>query len=269
MTESSQMDTVETLFFSAKLKIEWANIHIGYLNTLLRNISADETYRMGIEHDPKTGKYRLKVEGAQNIPADFPLLTGDIIHHLRCALDHTATAIVGMESTTIYVPFHERKEKFVTCSKVRAINQACPGLGDYVVAELEPYNGGRRGLWPMTKLDAVDKHKLIVTVLGVTSVWFEKITDENGGVWANCAASVHNDTVLFPFGSTGKMKIEGKVQPSFDIFFGQGTFFEDQPIIPTLANLSQAVSESIGAIAQFVRDAGGVIGRNPDHRAAS
>src|SRR3954454_2673989 len=66
MTESSQMDTVETLFFSAKLKIEWANIHIGYLNTLLRNISADETYRMGIEHDPKTGKYRLKVEGAQN-----------------------------------------------------------------------------------------------------------------------------------------------------------------------------------------------------------
>src|SRR3954468_18861509 len=118
MTESSQMDTVETLFFSAKLKIEWANIHIGYLNTLLRNISADETYRMGIEHDPKTGEYRLKVEGAQNIPADFPLLTGDIIHHLRCALDHTATAIVGMESTTIYFPFHERKEKFVTCSKL-------------------------------------------------------------------------------------------------------------------------------------------------------
>src|SRR3954454_23807355 len=119
MTESSQMDTVETLFFSAKLKIEWANIHIGYLNTLLRNISADETYRMGIEHDPKTGKYRLKVEGAQNIPADFPLLTGDIIHHLRCALDHTATAIVGMESTTIYFPFHERKEKFVALIGIR------------------------------------------------------------------------------------------------------------------------------------------------------
>ena len=269
MTGRAHMDIIGGLFFSARLKIELANTHIGYLNTLLRRLPDDEVYRVGVEYDSEAGKYRLKVEGAQGVLADFPLLTGDIVHHLRSALDHAATAIVGMGSASIYFPFHERKEKFITCSKVRAINQACPGLGDYIVAELEPYNGGRTGLWPLTKLDAIDKHKLIVTVIGITDVGFEQITDENNNVWRNCMASVRGGNVIFPFTSTAKMKIEGKVKPSFDIFFGQGTFFENQSIIPTLTNMSQAVSEAIDAIAQFVRDAGGIVGRNPDHKAAS
>jgi hypothetical protein len=269
MSDHAVIRLEKTKFTSANLKIEWANKHIDHLRLIIQQLPTLDKYHVAIERDPQSRQYLLKFRGADYIPIEIPLMIGDIIHNLRSALDHAATVIVGGQSTTIYFPFHQRMENFVRCPNVRAIEQACPGLGQRMVTELEPYEGGRGGLWPLTKLDAIDKHKLIVTAIGVTHIWCERFSDENNNVFHDTILRVRNGAILPPIGFEIKPKIDGKIKPSIDGFFGQGTFFDGEPVIPTLFNLSQAVSEAVSAIAQFVADAGGIIGRDPNHRAAS
>src|SRR3954452_20718093 len=129
MSERTVFNLHDNPFTSSMLKIEWANKHITDLRSLIQQLPTLDAYHVVVERDAKSGQYNVKFRGAGYIPINIPMLIGDIVHNLRSALDHAATAIVGGHSTTVYFPFHQRNENFVRCSNVRAIEQACPGLG--------------------------------------------------------------------------------------------------------------------------------------------
>lgn len=255
------------MFLSARLKVERAKQHVINLHGLMQHFLTTAYYSAVIEHDPETSRHVVKVRGTAQAPFQFALVIGDAIHNLRSSLDHVASAVTDRNSTTIYFPFHKDPKNFASCGNVRAINKAYPGLGEHIVAKLEPFDGGRHALWPITKLDAIDKHKLIIAVVAATRLRFERIIDkEYGNSIENCTVIIREGGVfnLAVFG--GKPEFEGDIEPSFDIFFPQGAFFEGRPIYPTLVNLCQAVAEAVDTVAEFVRNAGRVADGNQEER---
>lgn len=247
-----------SVFKSAKLKVQWADQHITKLNAVLDRFLASDFYSFSLQDDPEAGHQFAQVS-AEPIWADIPLILGDAIHSLRSSLDHVATAIIGFDDRNAYFPFHGEVTQFVTCAKVAAIEKASPGLGRYIVDEIRPYTAGNYPLWALNKLDVIDKHKLIIPALGLTTVTIPCLYDEvSRNRFENTTCHVRAGEAFRPLGyAAGKLQLEGKVKASFAVTFPQGGVFENQPIIPTLMQLHQIVSETIESIERFVLGSSG------------
>lgn len=256
------------LFNSAGLKIQWANKHINDLNSFLKEFIGSGHYGIFVDKDPETGIYRFKAGSREGTPAEIPLMIGDTTHNLRSALDHIITEIAGGDKTSVYFPFHKDVETFIstTDSRVvkarRDINAGCPGLWDFIVNELKPYESGNHALWAITKLDAVDKHKFIIPIVTVTQVHIKEMFDKKHGMtYRDTFIEVRGDRAVGITASQHEFNLEGNVDFTLEVLFPPGGLFENQPVVPTLFNLSELVAEVLQAIRQFIADAGIVIGR--------
>ena len=103
-------------------------------------------------------------------PPEIPAIAGDVIHNLRCALDHLAFQLVSVgvslgesppskwddiqfpiaHSADIYEGRKRRRVQGMTRQAVEAIDA------------LKPYKGGNEPLWLLHKLDNTDKHSFIL-----------------------------------------------------------------------------------------------------------
>jgi hypothetical protein len=161
----------------AKLKIERANSHIPEVNTLLDFLLAPESREVTSEIDPAKGEIRHKIRLIKQPPVMVGVACGEILYGLRSALDHLVTAtatkrgIVIIEKTGF--PIEETREKFEVALRNRKIAERFPALAA-VLKELKPYKGGGYDgfLWWLHWLNGVEKHKIIVPMVG-THVGFK------------------------------------------------------------------------------------------------
>jgi hypothetical protein len=245
------------MFQSAKLKIEWANAHIGRLIKVIRDYLDSDFYTLSNERDARTGHYLISLHHKRLPPADIYLLIGDIVHNLRSSLDHIATEITGNDN--IYFPFHEKRESLVNadgnivCWKTRLIEAAIPTLGRVIIDDIRPYKGGRPFIWPLTKLDAIDKHKFLIPAICLTGVIAHDLYDpeHNNSVGA-LRLQILSGESFNALASSGQFQIRGKIEPSFSVVFTKETFFEGAPVVETLINISVAVSETLSRIEDFI-----------------
>ncbi|MGC1469939.1 MAG: hypothetical protein WA793_11205 [Sphingorhabdus sp.] len=249
------------MFESAKLKVQWANSHADKLNRVFAAFLESDFYTFSNERDAESGYYRIDVSSKNAMPMTVPLLLGDIVHNLRTALDHAATSIVG-NGQDVYFPFHRNLINFITaegqivCSKTKLIEEAMPELGRFIIDEIKPYEAGNALLWRLTKLDAIDKHKFLLPTVELTSVTAYDLYDsENENSIGRLNATVGSGDRVNIVSSFGKFEVRGKIEPSFEILFGKDTFFENQPVIETLFNISNAVSETLCRVEEFVTSA--------------
>ena len=249
------------MFNSARLKVQWANAYIDDLNRMFDDFLKSDFYTFSNELDAQTGQYRISVTNKASLPVVVSLLLGDIIHNLRTALDHAATAIAS-NGSDVYFPFHKDIINLITpdgvivCGKAKLIEKAVPKLGMFIINEIKPYCAGNPFLWKLTKLDAIDKHKFLVPTIQVTSVTAHDLyNSENNISIGQATGTVGAGGTVNVLGVFAKLEIRGKIEPSFEILFGKDTFFEDQPIIETLFNISNAVSETLSRIEEFVTSA--------------
>lgn len=262
---SNDLDILSTSksldFTSAYLKVQWAQVQINSLNEVINGFLESDFYTFSNERDPETGQYRISITSKAYPPADIYLLLGDAIHNLRTALDHAATAIVG-SGDFVYFPFHERLENLVSsegtivCSKTKAIEGAVRDLGRFIVNEIKPYRAGNPFLWKLTKLDAIDKHKFLIPAISLTSVTAYDLYDaENRNSIGQLTGTVGPGGTVNLVGSTGQFKVRGKIEPTFQVLFTKETFFDGLPVVETLVNAANAVSETLRRIEEFIRRA--------------
>lgn len=227
-------------FFQARLKVQRAHRHISELQHVLSEFGKSEFYRLN--PDPDT--HGLVLEVAKPMPAEIPLAVGDAVHSLRSALDYIASEIVrtsGLNANNVYFPLHETRENLVDALDKGLIKQASPKLITIILNKIKPYKTGNYPLWALNKIDVIDKHRLLIPVLNVTAIRGINAEDTHGTKIINMTIIAHGAGRFNAVGTGGPVTITNYGEPTFDILFPKGTFFDDQPIIPTLHQLLDLV----------------------------
>ncbi|WP_333900173.1 hypothetical protein [Agrobacterium pusense] len=250
------------MFEGAKLKILWAKRHIQDIEKLLKSYLESDFYTLKNEYDDKAGFYRVTFEIKKEAPQVIPLLIGDAIHNLRVALDHIAAEIVGVHSASISFPFHENKHNHTNAEgkllgHAKTIDDAKPGLGRFIVDEIRPYSDGdgNKLLWSLSKLDNMDKHRLLIPTVTLTGVSLSDLYDKENDIKISMmSSSVTKEGVIDLIGSDNPFVIRGKIEPHFSAFFGEATYFDNDPIVETLSKICVAVSEALAKIETFTAE---------------
>jgi hypothetical protein len=256
------MTDTKTLLKNPCSKIERASRHIDEIRR--RSAPLDrELYELSnpgvkerrsvIDRDPTC--YRITFRPKKDIPETFAGIIGDAFNNIREAFDFTAVAIVDTWGTrppgNLYFPITKRKD-LVSHTGFSAIEKAIPGFAELFLKEIRPEDGPNEHLWDFYTLHKDGKHNDYVPV--VTVVDIRPFSAASGGI------TVENCVVGFPatgprvlFESHLPITMQDNFQTSVDVKFGEGTAFKDDPVIPTLTQISQLTSETIDWLATLIK----------------
>ena len=249
------------ILMPAKVKLAWSNYHIDRLKYFWDRYCNSEFARLEVvEDDRGNGLFRLRLVVDQ-LPADVPLLAGDAIHAMRCALDYAINAVYPMDSKLTF-PFREtRKELEGTFSSVglegcnscgrgrtkgpyAKVEKASPGIADIIIEKIRPYKDGNELLWVLNKLDVRDKHRLIVPAINIG-----EITGINGrgrGInMINCSIAVAAGNYLDSFPATDDFILHSFDKPRAELILQEDNVIEDEPLFDTLFRMQNAVCDAI------------------------
>jgi hypothetical protein len=238
-------------FVGSRLKVQWANRHIKELNSIVNGLVKADLCRLHIETNPNTGQNVLVVDSTAEFPPTIALTIGDIVHNLRSSLDYVTSYVVGKDNDRITFPMHEKRDCLATTAAYRTIQETLPDLADFILNTIQPYKGGDFKTWEVSRLNNVDKHKLLVPALilqGLSGVCAED--DRNHRVIGG-ELLVGPGGQLRAVGLPGKMKITSYGEPIAQVTFPQGGPFQDQAIVPTLAQCAQLTLKAIEALESF------------------
>jgi hypothetical protein len=212
-------------FKSARLKIKRANEHIADANKRIELITSPEGQAAIIETDIQAGMqiihYRLK--HLDDLP-DIALIVGDAIHNLRSALDHAWFKVVGAlipERVNRYTKFPIRQtvKELKASLKSHSIDTLHPGLFQFIIDDIKPYEAGDFFIFNLHELDITDKHKLLIPHANYGSIEGLKLHDDPlpYGSWGG---EIKPSTVVrVPI----KRKIEQTGRISVQIVFDEGS----------------------------------------------
>jgi hypothetical protein len=184
------------------------------------------------------------------LPDEIPLVIGDIVHNLRTSLDHAIAYVfrrAGLPDKHVYFPFGDELHELVG-SVNGSVKNASADIATAIIDEIKPYKAGTYELWALNKIDRLDKHRLIIPIIGAAQVTMHDIALSNNYSIGVLRAIVGQGGIIRPLGFSGEFQVKGKVYPSFYVHFGEGSFFEDKPVIPTLAQVSKFTLEAIEII---------------------
>jgi hypothetical protein len=150
------------------MKIERAKRHMEELESVMRVFFGSKPYRFSGKPDTRRRCVEYTVDTAKPVPAEIPLVVGDVIQNLRSALDQVAYQLylkggdshrrASRVSFQIFDSFKEyQQEKLKKLPGVRAAAVA-------KIDAIQPYKGGNDVLWALNKLNNIDKHRLLLTV---------------------------------------------------------------------------------------------------------
>lgn len=260
-------------FGQARLKHVRANQHISQLESAWNAYLKTDFCHLAAEGHPDGGEL-LSIVSFEPLPAEIVLLIGDAIHNLKSALDYTISEMMGWGNTRLTFPMGEAREELVSsfrtdseiacaaCGRQKgkgrnaAIEEAVPGIGDFIVQVIRPYKAANGFLWPLNKLDVRDKHRLLIPVVVPQTINDINVVDNNENRLINFSLTGRPGQTLSPirFGAGG-IKIESYGKPTAQILFNETGIIEGQPVLPTLVQMSQAVSETIDRLEEFFRKA--------------
>jgi hypothetical protein len=239
------------VLINSRLKVKWANYHLRHLVETLRVHLESEFYRLFIQEYLEEGASGIHLEVINPLPHNVSFLIGDIVHNLRAALDHLTYGIVkaigGSASMNLYFPIDESRRQLVNTDRKREIETKVPKLLDIIFDEIKPFNtpDGDGFLWSLNQLDRIDKHRMIIPTLQITTVPGVYAVSDQGSRMDDCSLTVSDTGLVKGFKLGGKWKIERHGKPRFDIFLAEGDVFVGEPVIPTLAQLGQATTSTI------------------------
>jgi hypothetical protein len=252
-------------FLDAELKIERANQHIRDLELWIARYLDACPYSVGVDADPQTGQPRLYII-APPIEADpLAAIVGDAAHNLRAALDYMAIAILrpfGNDPKTASFPIDQNRQSLVTQPRYREIERVAPDIAQ-IIADFVGPNG--RQFVGLNHLDRIDKHRLLITTIAMAKVQIVRIDDENHP--PGTVSVPPPFLFLLPdgmpprSGSAADFHNKRNGKAAVEICFGEGEPFENEPVIPTLIQLSELVS-GIGQTLKAHIQGGNVVHRS-------
>ncbi len=153
-----------------RVKIERAYKHLDELEAAVLSLGEATFKTISIERQPEFTKPVLKADPLYIYGFDIPAIAGDIVHNLRCALDHLAFQLVSVgveagESRTekwadIQFPIFHSPASY-EAGKGRRI-EGMRREAVEAIDRLKPYQDGNDALWLLRQLDNTDKHNFIL-----------------------------------------------------------------------------------------------------------
>jgi hypothetical protein len=234
-------------FSGPKLKIKRAKKHIRDLNYRIASF-IDDFDGPFAETDRNTGELLLNYPPDASLPLDLSVIIGDAIHNLRTALDLAWIEIyehlrIEVTSNTSF-PIRETREDLIGTLQGAPKIKGHSGLYTLIIDDIKPYAGGNDAIWPLHKLDILDKHKLILPVFDAV-VFTLYVEDEMGDIYESMVVKTRGRQLVSRFGVGHKFK--GKGHSELNIFFDMNSpIMQNEPIRPTLSRFAIRVEEAIG-----------------------
>lgn len=251
---------MSTLMHGPLLKVERANHHIDQLVAIFReHIDLHVKTRM-VQGNANSGK-PFESEISALLPRHTATVIGDVVHNLRVALEHAYWVSVrensGQFGKAGTFPFG--KIKADTEASVNGWPATAKPRQDvirFILDDLEPFEGGRLGLYDLHKLDITDKHDLLLpTLMAFTFREGDELRIHTmgrpplvliGGKGESGFIAPPNLQTLFGV-ENGWFEYTGNIYDAFSVLFGPGPL-EKRPVIDTLRMLSQNTAGAIKAI---------------------
>jgi hypothetical protein len=250
---------VTSRFDHVWLKLDRAKQHINDLEATVTWFYRSNPYQIVAEDDPQTGQRTLKIGNQPApIPTAVPLILGDAVHAIRASLDYFANAAVPAptEETAFPVP---RQDRVPTARDLRSlVNGKVAGASKQLrqaLYALQPYPGGDgEYVWLVHHLDAVDKHRLLVTtgvayssfILDVVAI-LRGVSEETKDLPAMPVDI--RPAERYPVEPGTPLLIAGRdffdlnpdLKFAFQVAFGEPQILVGEPVVPTLRRLLDEV----------------------------
>lgn len=163
-----------------ELKVQRADKHfqdlVVNLESFHKALHAEKSKFLVREVEPISGDQIFKIVSVPEVPPTVAVIAGDILFNLRSALDHMTFQLVTANPAVtskkdIFFPFGESKAEYMASERRRIVETFAPEAVKRMDA-LKPYKGGNDTLWRLSRLNNIDKHRLLIT----TSVRFKHRT---------------------------------------------------------------------------------------------
>ncbi len=234
-------------------KLDWARKHLDTLNQSIRVFVDGKPYKSSVKYDPKESAYVARITEVTQLPADWSLMIGDVVHNLRSALDALTYSLavknLGREPTEAeakqiqFAIVDQLKDWPGECG--RRLKHLSPNA-QAIIQSLQPYHRAEPAqqhvLSGLRDLSNVDKHRHIVTVLAgaISSRFGIEGPGIKPGTFINgYAGRIQKGTVLarwkfsgVPRGVEPKMRVDGEL--TLDIAFVNPSTVEDGSVRDTL-----------------------------------
>jgi hypothetical protein len=248
-----------------RLKVQRAEKHHRDLAEAIKRYLESHPYKVVTKDNPEAGRRDLIFRVGEEIPASLSLLSGDVVHNLRSALDHLMWQLVhangGEPSYKTEFPVGRSETHFeaIRARKTEGISESALD----VLNSLKPYKGGSEAFWRIHQLDVVDKHRLMLTVAATSA---DLIIDAGAVLRDILPSDATFDapkiripgaeaTILRDGDVISSAPLEGDthdhMQFSGHVSFAEPGVVEGESLVPALAELgrfTQGVIESFAAL---------------------
>ena len=202
----------------------------------------------------KPDRFSLTYRPKEPITEHFGSIMGDAVNNLRESLDYwmnAAARVVGPPKK-LHFPFSEEWKYLEVSSNYIAVQKAFPDAAKFILENIEPCRDTNLYLWAATSLCNFNHHNDFLPTVTIVNV--DNINARVGtNTVKNCAVGGNANRPIGIIRSNTPIAIENNFSTSVGINFPKGAIFENQPVIPTLTQMSQVVSETLDALEVFIR----------------
>lgn len=247
----------------ARLKVKRANEHIETLIQKSTPLSGD-LYEItngparSIAILAKPDCFQLTYRPKQSITDFFSPIIGDAVNNLREAMDLWINAVDRARSGrgNLHFPFSAEWKDLKAARTYGPVEKAFPELADFIFQDIKPCKDTNLELWAATSLCNHNKHNDFVPIVSLANLRDLNIDIGAGGIGGgmegvNIRADANN--TLHIAEAHLPIFVKNDFRASIEITFPKGAVFENQPVIPTLAHMSQVISQTLDALDIFAR----------------
>lgn len=263
----NQAPSTPSRFAQARFKLNWSQVRLNELLFNWQRFLQTDFCKLVVKEDSDGGQ-SLQVVSVEPLPAEMPLILGDVIHNMRCALDYALAEILGFKDTRLTFPMGETREELLSTFRTdneivgkrtlkagrnAAVERAVPGIGGFLTDAIRPYKGSGSLLWELNKLDGRDKHRLLLPVLVPQTIQGINAVDRNNNRMSNCAGTVGaGGTINLVYFGAGGLKIESYGKPTAEILINEPGIIQNAPVFPIIVQMGQAVAKTLDELSAFI-----------------
>jgi hypothetical protein len=237
-------------FDGARLKIKRAEKHINDFYMHQWEFVETYPYKLLVKADAQIGYDLLHLVPGETDADWMPLITGDVLHNLRTALDYAINDVVFLPDQFTKFPVHDTADNLKSAINGGLKHKTSENVVKYIMETVQPYKGGNgEAIWALHAIDIIDKHRLLLAHLDFSYITGIRAIDDRGEEF-EIPKWLFTPPHIMAYRCIGhsNIKITNNGKAMVAITFEDGLPFEGQTILPTLTDLAKMVRETIDGL---------------------
>lgn len=242
----------------ARLKIERADHHIadleGHIEFLKKRltVAAHVDANSGLEYI-KCDFASVEDRGAFD---RLPVLIGDAVHNLKCALDYVwletvQRVIPAGEWERTKLPVYPTLELLESSLRKLQIHNSAPGFFNFLMCEIKPYDGGDFAIRPVHVVDLGDKHRLLTPVIQYSSIGGIRV-EQKGEIHEGFTHATTDPPPLYVGPFERGVRIVDPGRAAFAVMFKEGNTESETRAADTLRIYARYIAQTVKLFEDFV-----------------